>query len=328
MKTRLLLILFLITITIPLHSLTIKLGSIAPARSPWDKALKKLSREWKKLSYGKVNLKIYPGGIAGSERAMIRKMKIGTLSGAFFSNVGLTSIYSDFYALNIPLMIKSDEELNFVFKGIRPIFEEEIEKKGYKIVFWSMAGWIRFFTKTRVFEPIELKKQKLYFTTGEPIIEQSWKHCGYHIIPTELKDLMMALQSGMVNAFFLPPLVAASGQYFALAQNMMSIKVAPIYGAVVISKKKWDKIPENLRIQLLSKARIIAKSLDIETTQLEKDAIETMKKNGLKINILKEIHIKKWEKESKKNVDFLKGKTFSPDIYEKIKKLIQEFRNT
>ena len=124
MKIKLLFMLFIIAILIsPLHSLTIKIGSIAPARSPWDKTLKKISREWKKISNGKIKLKIYPGGIAGSERAMIRKMKIGTLSGAFLSNIGLTSIYSDFYVLNIPLLIRSDKELEYVLKGIRPVFE-------------------------------------------------------------------------------------------------------------------------------------------------------------------------------------------------------------
>ena len=68
------------------YPLTIKVGSIAPARSPWDKALRELGREWKKISNGSIRLKIYPGGIAGSEKAMIRKMKIGTLGGAVFTN--------------------------------------------------------------------------------------------------------------------------------------------------------------------------------------------------------------------------------------------------
>ncbi len=311
-----------------LYSLTIKIGSIAPARSPWDKALKKISREWKKASNGKINLKIYPGGIAGSERAMIRKMKIGSLSGALLSNVGLTSIYPDFYVINIPLLIRSDKELDFVLKGIRPIFEEQIENKGYKVMMWSMAGWIKFFTKTKVATPDDLRKQRLFFTTGEPIIEQSWKNAGFNTIPIELKDLMVSLQSGMVNAFFMPPLVAASGQYFALAPNMMSLNVAPVYGAVVINKNKWERVPKAIRKELLLIAEKIAKELDEETKVLEVEAINTMKEHGLILNQLKQEDIKKWEKESDINVKFLKGKMFSDEIYQKIKKLIIEYRNS
>ncbi len=49
-----------------LPALTIKIGSIAPDRSPWDKSLEELSREWEKITDGLVKLKIYPGGITGS----------------------------------------------------------------------------------------------------------------------------------------------------------------------------------------------------------------------------------------------------------------------
>jgi len=307
-------------------AVTIKIGSIAPARSPWDKALKHISREWKKISKGKVNLKIFSGGIAGSERAMIKKIKIGTIHGALFSNVGLSSIYPDFYVLNIPLMLKSDKEFEFVIKGLKPVFEKNIEKKGYKIIIWSMAGWIRFFTQTPVYRPSQLKKQKLFFTTGNPIVEESWKNAGFNTVPIELKDLMMALQSKMVNAFFMPPLVAASGQYFALAPNMMSVKVAPVYGAVVISKKKWDIIPEKYKRQLINSAQDIALALDGQTKILEKQALKTMRKHGLKLNEITDKDMSLWNKESMNNVKYLKGKLFSEDVYNLTNSLIEKFR--
>ncbi len=308
------------------YSLTIKIGSIAPANSPWDKALKQMSREWKTISNGKIKLKIYPGGIAGSEQSMIRKIKIGTISGALLSNVGLSSIYPDFYVLNIPLLIRNDKEFDYVINGLKPIFEQNIEKQGYKIIIWSMAGWVRFFTKTPVFSPDDLKKQKLFFTTGKPIIEQSWKSAGFNTVPIELKDLMMALQSKMVNAFFMPPLIAASGQYFAFAPYMMEVKVLPVYGAVLVSKKQWYKVQKSLRDKLLNSARIIANKLDYETKKLEASAIQTMQEHGLIINKIKKQDLQKWTIESKKNINYLKEKLFSEYIYQKITALINAFR--
>ncbi|MCK5223002.1 MAG: TRAP transporter substrate-binding protein DctP, partial [Candidatus Aminicenantes bacterium] len=114
----------------PLISVTIEIGSIAPAKSPWDKALRELGREWKAISGGQINVKIYPGGIAGSEEDMIRKMKVGILGGAVFSNRGLTKIYSDFYVLNLPFTFNSEKEFLYVADGMNPVFEEGIKKKG------------------------------------------------------------------------------------------------------------------------------------------------------------------------------------------------------
>ena len=57
----------------------------------------------------------------------------------------------------------------------------------------------------------------------------------------------MSLQSGMVEAFYLPPLVAGSGQYFPMAPHMLSLKIAPLVGGMVIVDRIWEKIPAKLQ---------------------------------------------------------------------------------
>ncbi len=323
------LILFMILILFFIDSisaLTIKIGSIAPARSPWDKALREMSREWKRISNGKIRVKIYPGGIAGSEKAMIRKMKIGILGGAVLTNRGITSIYPDFYVLGIPLLIQSEAELNYVTDRMNPYFAKKIEEKGYKVLIWSMAGWVQFFSKRKMIYPKDLKKHKLSFTTGEPEMEQAWKRNGYQVIPNELKDMMMALQSGMITAFYLPPLVAASGQYFALAPNMLELKVAPLYGGIVVSNRIWNRIPDNIKDQLLEAGRKISSKLSVQIKELEKKAVNTMIENGLKINNVNPEIKNEWFGESIKSTNYLVGKAFSKDIYDEVKKYLDEFR--
>lgn len=309
-----------------LNSLTIKIGSVAPAKSPWDKALREMGREWKKISNGGILIKIYPGGIAGTEEDMVRKMRVGVLGGAVFTNRGLTKIYPDFYILNIPFLFNSEKEFLYITEKMNPLFEERIEKKGYKVVIWSMAGWIQFFSKRPLKYPKDLKKHKLSFTVGEPELEQVWKKSGYQVIPNSMNDLMMGLQSGMVDAFYLPPLIAASGQYFPLAPNMCSMKIAPIYGGIVISDRIWKKVPDKLKAQLMESAKKISLELHDKTTILEAEAIETMKKNGLKINDVPEDSISQWRGASEKGVNFLIGKVFSKAIYNKMLGYLAEFR--
>jgi TRAP-type transport system periplasmic protein len=61
---------------------TIKLASLAPAGSSWDLGLKQIAADWKKVSNGSVVVKIYPGGIAGDESDVIRKIRISQLQAA------------------------------------------------------------------------------------------------------------------------------------------------------------------------------------------------------------------------------------------------------
>jgi TRAP-type C4-dicarboxylate transport system substrate-binding protein len=308
-----------------IYPLTIKIGSIAPARSPWNKALRELGREWKRITQGLVKIKIYPGGIAGNEEDMIRKMRVGILGGAGLSNRGLSSIYRDAYVLNIPYMLSTDEELDFILKKLKPVFEKEIEKKGFKVVIWTVAGWINWFTKHSVITPDDMKKHKISFTTSAPQMEQAWKKAGFHVIPNDLKDLMMALQSGMVNAFYLPPIVAASGQYFPHAPNMCSLRIAPLLGGIVMTQKVWKRIPSKYHKEMIDVTYRLSERLYKKTIELEKEAIDTMKEHGLVINQVPPESLNEWRAASSKGMNELIGKAFSKEIYNQLLTLLEEY---
>jgi TRAP-type C4-dicarboxylate transport system substrate-binding protein len=309
-----------------LQGQVIKIGSVAPDRSPWNDALKEIAREWEAITNGQVKLKIYPGGIAGGEEDTIRKMKVGTLGGAVLTNIGLTKINPDAFVLSTPFLFHSEKEMKFVMERLNPVFEKQIKEKGFKVIIWTMSGWVNFFSKNPVLYPQDLKKHKLAFSTGEPEMEQAWKKSGYNIVPSELKDLMMALQSGMVDSFYLPPLVAGSGQYFALAPHMCSLKIAPLVGGLVIMERLWEKIPQNFKGPMMEAVARVSKKLDVETEALEKKALDSMKKNGLVIHDAPPDSLEKWKEAAEKGMDELVGKIFSKEIYEKLLQILQEFR--
>ena len=60
-------ILFLLLIGEYIYSVEIKLGTTAPAGSPWDFALKELASRWNTISNGRVRVRLYLGGVAGDE---------------------------------------------------------------------------------------------------------------------------------------------------------------------------------------------------------------------------------------------------------------------
>lgn len=82
-----------------LRATEIKIGSIAPEGSPWHDTLNAIARAWAKITDGTVTLKIYPGGIAGSETDMLRKMRFGTLDGAVLTNMGMTQVNPNLFVL-------------------------------------------------------------------------------------------------------------------------------------------------------------------------------------------------------------------------------------
>jgi TRAP-type C4-dicarboxylate transport system substrate-binding protein len=315
-----------LAVSLAIDAQVIKIGSIAPDRSPWNDGIKELGREWERITQGTVKLKIYPGGIAGSEEDMVRKIRLGTLGGGLMTNFGLTKIDPDAFIFNTPFLFSSENELRYVMDRMKGELESQIEAKGFKVVIWSMSGWINFFSKDPVLYPEDMKRHKLSFTTGEPQLEQAWKKSGYVIVPTDLKDLMMSLQSGMANAFYLPPLLAAAGQYFPMTPHMNALRLAPLIGGIVISRRIWDQIPAGYAAQMIAVTRKITDRIDRETVALEKEAIDTMRKNGLIVHEPPPDSLKKWREASDKGMGELIGKAFSEEVYNRMIRLLKEYR--
>jgi TRAP-type C4-dicarboxylate transport system substrate-binding protein len=303
-----------------------KIASIAPARSPWDKALEQVARDWERISNGAVQVKIYPGGIAGSEQDMIRKMRLGVVQGGVFSNIGLAKIDHSLMVLSLPLLFHSREEFDAVFDRVKPSFEKALEDKGFKVMLWTLAGWVNFFTKSPIAVPDDMKKLKFCVTADFPELEQVWKRMGYETVTGDTNELMIQLQSGAVSAAYLPPLVAASGQYFALIPHMFSTSLAPLVGGLLLSDRAWAAVPAEFRQPFLEAVAAAARGLYEETMRLEADAVKMMKDNGLAVHDPAPGSIGQWREAAARAIEQLIGPVFSKEIYDRIHGYVLEYR--
>jgi len=308
------------------RTVVIKISSIAPSRSPWDKAMERVAREWERISNGTVQVRIYPGGIAGSEEATIHSMRLGLYQGGVFSSMGLSKIERSIMALDIPLLFHSPEEFNAVFERMRPSLEKKIEEQHFKVVLWTLAGWVNFFTKEKVIYPADLKKLKISVTDSEEEVHQVWKKMGFEIVPGDGKDLLPQLQSGMVSAAYMPPLLAGAGQLFAVVPHMLSLRMAPLVGGFLLSEQAWASIPEELHHPFIEAVADASHGLYEETQSLEADAVKMMVENGLKVHEAPPDALEKWRQTAAVGVNDLIGPVFSKEMYDQIVGYLKEFR--
>ncbi|UCF96923.1 MAG: TRAP transporter substrate-binding protein DctP [Spirochaetaceae bacterium] len=308
-------------------ALTIKVASLVPEGSPWHRALIKIAGEWRKISNGQIQLKIYPGGIAGDETDAIRKMRINQIQAAMVTGKGLAYIHPDFYVYQLPFVARSDEELDHLFIRLGPELETLLEDKGFTLLGLSKSGWLRFFTSTEATAPEEIRRLKLFSLEGHTDIDQAMKAMGFQIVPLKANDVFAAMQSGMVEAFAASPLVAASMQWFALAPHMNSFYWSPLTGGLVITNRAWRMIPSDLHSQLLISTKTILEELYEETLEVERQAIDIMEDNGLVIHSVTEDTIEQWRNLVDQGFSMLVGDTISPEIYEQTMAILREYRN-
>ncbi len=300
-----------------LSAQTIKVGSLAPVGSSWDTTLKKIAAEWMRLSGGKVRLVIYPGGIVGDEPDMIRKMRIGQLQAAAMTALGIGRIYAPVLSLGFPLLVRSDEEIDLLLERMGPRLEAGIEKAGYKVVAWSTSGWIYYYSREPVSKPADLKKQKLWMWEGGDSRELStWMSLGFQVVPLKSTDVLIALQSGMIDAYCVSPIAAAVYQWFALTPNMLDLKWSPLYGGLVLTRSAWQQVPADLRPGLQQSAREIGRQMNEANRENERQALAVMKSRGLQIRRPPREDVAQWEKVVAEAAGQIVGEMIDRDSYE------------
>jgi TRAP-type C4-dicarboxylate transport system substrate-binding protein len=305
--------------------LTIKLGSLAPAASPWELGLKRLAAEWERISGGTVTVKIYSGGVAGDEPDMVRKMRIGALNASLITVSGLQGIFNGVKTLSYPLLLRSDEELFYVLSKMKPFFDTELTKRGFKPVMWSPGGWVYFFSRYPVVTPDDLRKQKLWVWSGNPDEIQAYQNLGFQTVTLASTDLMTSLQGGMVDALVTSPLVAASSQWFGIAGNMCTLRLGPLWGAAVVSTKTWNEIPADLQPRLIEAAQKIADSMEPDLVKADGQAIAVMQKYGLKINKVPGPTETAWADLLQKTFSGLVGKLYDRDSFDMVNRYLDDY---
>ena len=304
----------------------VKMATLAPEGSSWYRVLQEMGEEWKKASGGTVSLRIYPGGVAGDEDAMIRKMRVGQIQAAAITGIGLAYLERSFYALHIPMMYASDEEFDFVRDRYAPVLERKLEEKGFVVLNWGDAGWVHFFSKTPVTTPAEAKALKLFMWSGDSNLVQLYKETGFHPVPLSTTDLLPSLQTGMVNGFSSTPLASLAFQWFGLGPHMADLRWAPLTGATVIERRAWAKIPAALRPRLLEASRAAGRNLRVEIRRLNREATDVMVKNGLKIHQVPPDVQAQWRKMVEDIHPRIRGKIMPAEAFDTVKKFRDEYR--
>src|SRR5258707_8580978 len=141
----------------------LRLGTLAPRGTSYHKSLQVMGEKWRQLSGGAVRLTIYPDGTQGGEADMVGLMQTGNLDAGLLTAVGLSEIEPEVNALqSMPMCFNSLEEVDYVAEKLRPQLEQRLLAKGYLVLFWSDSGWIRFFTRSRVLHPDDMRKLKVF----------------------------------------------------------------------------------------------------------------------------------------------------------------------
>lgn len=265
------------------NEVVIKMATIAPQGSEWYTALQEMGAAWQKSSHGQVAFRLYPGGVAGDDTDVVRKMRLGTLDASLLTVIGLSNIDRSVLALEVPLAYTNYAELDCVLNQLSPQLEKLLESKGFIVLGWTDGGWAHFFTKSPVRTPEDMKKMKMFVSAGDDQFVELMKKVGFNPVPLPSTEISTALQTGLVNSVTSTAQGVVLLQWYRQVGYMTDFSWAVLLGGIVVSKSTWEKIPADLRPGLKEEAANACRLMREFARQSEPKDIDVLKKHGLQI---------------------------------------------
>lgn len=305
-----------------------KVASLAPEGSVWAKRFRDFTTEVTEKSGGVIGFKIYAGGVMGDDRSMYRKMRVGQLNGGGFTMTGISEVVPDFRVLGIPFFFNSYEEVDVLREQLFPRLQKEFDKKNMVLLALSEVGFIYTMSQKPITTLNELKKSKAWAPEGDPISKVLLESVGLTPVPLSIPDVLTSLQTGLINTAFNSFYGSIVMQWFTRISYITDIPFVYAYGAFVLDKKTFSRLPANYAQLMHSTAKKHFAKLLTDTRQSNEEALQVLQEN--------DISLVKFTPESRKEllnyrqmtVEKLVGDAFSKGIYKEAVEHLEKFRKT
>lgn len=305
----------------------IRLATLAPKGTSYHRLLLTMTEQWKRAPGENISVTVYTDGVMGGEADMVRRMRIGQLQAALLTVPGLAEIDPSIGALQkIPMAYHSLEEARYVREKLRPLLEKRLYDRGFVVLFWGDAGWVRFFSKRAGSHPDDFRSMKMFVAAGDIAQSDVMKAAGFQPVPIEYTDTFTGLQTGMIDAVPTLPFYALSGQFYTITPHMLELNWVPLIGAIVMTRKTFDAFPENTRDALRLAAVQTGQAIQEQSNREADEAVKAMRGRGLQVHSVSPDLEEEWRKAAEVYYPKIRGAVVPADAFDEVQRLVREYR--
>jgi len=305
----------------------IKFATLAPEGSAWMNVMKKFADEVKQKTAGRVKFRMYPGGVQGDEKDVVRKIRIGQLHAGGFTGVGIGEIAPAARILDTPFLFKNAPEIDYVYGALDAEFRKMFEEAGYVLLGWAEVGDVLILSNSPVKKPEDLKAVKMWMWEGDPTAEAAFTALGIKPIPLSITDVMTSLQTGMIDGIYGSPLAVLAMQWHTRMKYALSLPLTNASGAVLLSKKVFASLSKEDQAALLKAGDSYFRELTRISRSDNAKSADLLKKAGIKFTDSEgKSIVGEFEKAGEAARNALAGKLYPQEMLDRIEKALADFR--
>ncbi len=295
---------------------TIRMATLAPAGSSWDKIFRLWNNSVEKETGGAVKFQFFNGGVAGDERDVIRKMKLSQMDASGLTSIGLGQIQRSVAILQMPGIFDNYDRLNKVREKMAPEFEGLFIKEGYHLLGWGDAGFGRVFSKKPILNPEDYKSVRPWVPKEDSTMPELMKMIGANGVSLGIPEVFPALQTGMIDTVVASAIAAVALQWFRYVTHMSSDANIAIVGATLVREPVFQSLAPDHQKILVDTGKKAHAALIKQVQKEDENAYKTLKGRGMiEFNPLATPEqAKKWEALNADLIKRVTGKIFPKEM--------------
>jgi len=221
---------------------TLKIATLVPEGSEWMIALKTAGAKIEAQTDGRVKLKLYGGGVQGSDQNVIRKIRVGQLHGFTTTGGGLAALQRDAGLYSLPLMFNNVEEANYVRASMDNRLRQALEDAGWINFGFSFSGFAHLMSNVPVRSLEDLEKLRIWVPEDDRIGFDAIRTLGGAPVQMPMTDVMTGLQTDLLDTVVTSPMGAVVFQWHGQIRYVTKLPLVYLYSALVIDSKPFSRI--------------------------------------------------------------------------------------
>lgn len=219
----------------------------------------------------------------------------------------------------LPFIATSYEDAYKLYQVSKPAYEDTAKKWNQKLLYsvtWPASGFYSN-KKMESLEDFKGAKTRTYDKNSADFVNNA----GGNAVALPWGEVYSALRTGMVNSVITSSSSGKDGKFWEVLSDFTKINYAYPLQAVTINLDYWNSLDKAQQEAMLKAANEIEKAQWKAVVVEDKDALDTMAKNGMKISEASD--------ELKKELDTIANKMleeYLSDADEQTKNIFKEYR--
>jgi TRAP-type C4-dicarboxylate transport system substrate-binding protein len=219
-----------------------KIATLSPDGSSWMKTMRRAAGDIEQQTDGRVKFKFYPGGVMGSDDAVLRKIRIGQLQGGAFPGGALVAFYPEAQVYTLPLKFRTFAEVDYVRERMDADIVAGLERGGFVTFGLGEGGFAYILSRDAIRSVDDLRAHKVWIPNNDASALLAIKTFGVSPIPLNLADVLAGLQTGLVDTVASSPIGTIALQWHTQVSHMSDLPIMYFYAVLAIDKKVFSKM--------------------------------------------------------------------------------------